>query len=94
MKLSELATIKTNYPNADFWLIRRGSAERCGKPTREFNKEHIGIKVTRTIILLPDYLFYAMMNIHHQGHWIKIATGTLNLVNIRVSDVRNITLSS
>jgi len=94
MKLYQLATIKTNFQDADFWLIRRGSADRVGQPTREFYKEHIGIKVTRTDILLPDYLFYALKHIQLRGYWAKRANGTLKLVNIRVEDVRNIELSS
>jgi hypothetical protein len=93
MKLSSLATIKTNFPDADFWIIRRGSEESVGKPVREFYKEHIGIKVVRTDILLPDYLYYAMLHIHQSGQWRHIATGSLKLVNIRVSDIQNIEMS-
>ena len=93
MRLSDVATIRTNYPEANFWLFRRGSAERCGEPVREFNPEHIGIRVNRIDILLPDYLFYVLVHIHQVGYWKTIATGTLSLVNIRVSDVRQIELS-
>ncbi|OHX16233.1 hypothetical protein [Chromobacterium sphagni] len=93
MKLSQLATIRVNYPEAHFWIVRRGSAERCGEPTREFNPEHIGIRIEKTDILLPDYLFYVMMHVHHCGYWKQIVTGSLSLVNIQVSDVRNIKLS-
>lgn len=93
MKLSQLATIRTNFPEAHFWIVRRGSAERCGEPVRVFNPEHIGIRVEAIQILLPDYLFYALTAVHQGGHWKQIATGTLSLVNIRVSDVRNIELS-
>ncbi|PCM96085.1 hypothetical protein CP916_22260 [Pseudomonas aeruginosa] len=93
MRLSDVATIRTNYPEAHFWLVRRGSAERCGEPVREFNPEHIGIRVNRIDILLPDYLFYVLVHIHLVGYWKTIATGTLSLVNIRVSDVRQIELS-
>lgn len=93
MKLYELATIRTNYPDAQFWLVRRGSIERCGEPTKHFNPEHIGIKVHRIDILLPDYLYYTLKALHGQGVWKQVATGSLSLVNIRVSDVRNIELS-
>lgn len=93
MRLSEVATIRTNFQDANFWLVRRGSAERCGEPTRTFNPEHIGIRVHRIDILLPDYLFYVLMYVHQQGYWERLATGTLSLVNIRVSDVRRIELS-
>lgn len=93
MKLSDVATIKTNFQEADFWLIRRGAASQCGKPVKTFNPEHIGIKVHRTDILLPTYLYYAFMHIHNTKHWERLAKGTLSLVNIRVRDVRNIELS-
>lgn len=93
MRLAAIATIKTDFPEAHFWIVRRGSAESCGEPVRVFNPEHIGIRVERTDLLLPDYLFYALQHVHAAGHWIKIATGTLSLVNIRVSDVRCIELS-
>ncbi|KPW36260.1 Orf9 [Pseudomonas coronafaciens pv. atropurpurea] len=58
-----------------------------------FNPEHIGVLVNRTDIVLPDYLFYALMHVHQQGYWERFATGTLNLVNIRVSDVQRIEMS-
>ena len=93
MKLSEVATIRTNFPEAHFWLVRRGSAARCGEPTRVFNPEHIGVRVERIDLLLPDYLFYCFAAIHQRGNWQQVATGTLSLVNIRVSDVRQIELS-
>lgn len=93
MRLSDVATIQVNFPEAHFWIVRRGSAERCGEPGRVFNPEHIGIRVDRTDILLPDYLYYALSHLHQQGQWKRLATGTLSLVNIRVSDVRRIELS-
>lgn len=93
MRLSDVATIKTNFPEAHFWVVRRGSADSCGEPSRTFNAEHIGVRVDRLDLLLPDYLFYAMVHIHQTGEWKRLATGTLALVNIRVSDVRRIELS-
>lgn len=93
MRLSEVATIRTNFPEAHFWIVRRSSVARCGEPTREFNPEHIGIRVERIDLLLPDFLFYSLVAIHQAGNWERVATGTLSLVNIRVSDVRRIELS-
>lgn len=93
MRLSDITTIKTNFQDADFWLVRRGAASQCGKPVRVFNPEHIGIKVNRTDILLPDYLYYCFEHIHNTKYWEQLANGTLSLVNIRVSDVRKIELS-
>jgi hypothetical protein len=93
MRLSDVATIQVNFPEANFWIVRRGSVERCGEPERVFNPEHIGIRVDRTDILLPDFLYYALKHLHQHGHWQRLVTGTLSLVNIRVSDVRRIELS-
>ncbi|TMP23790.1 hypothetical protein [Pseudoalteromonas ruthenica] len=93
MKLSDVATIKTHCENADFWLVRRGSLTTVGQPVREYNPEHIGVKVTRTDMLLPDYLYYWFMALHQSKAWEPLANGTLSLVNIHVSDVRNIRLS-
>ena len=84
MKLKQVATIKTNFENADFWIIRRGSVEKVGTPVKSFFKEHIGIRVFRTDILLSGYLFYAMMHIHQEGLYKAIAKGTLALVHITV----------
>ncbi|WP_071603887.1 hypothetical protein [Dickeya sp. NCPPB 3274] len=92
MKLSDLVIVRTDFPDADFWLVRRGSLNTCGQPVRQFNPEHIGLKVFRTDILLPDYLYYCMEYIHSTKVWEQMATGTLSLVNIRVSDVKNIVL--
>ncbi len=82
MKLKNLATIKTNLETADFWIIRKGSVEAIGKPVREFYREHIGIRVFRTEILVPDYLFYTMEMLHNDGMYKPIARGTLTLVHI------------
>jgi len=92
MKLSDLATIRTNFPDADFWLVRRGSLKTCGQPVRDFNPAHIGVKVVRTDLLLPDYLYYCMQHLHTSKVWEPMATGTLSLVNIGISDVRDIVL--
>ena len=88
-KLSDKATIKTNYPEADFWITRKGSENVIGKPTKEFSPENIGVKVTSED-LLPDYLFYAILHLQMKGYFRQLAHGTLNLKNIKVSDVENI----
>lgn len=93
MKLCDLCTIRVDFPEANFWIVRRGSESRCGEPTRVYNPEHIGVRVERTDILLPDYLFYVFVAIHNTGYWRQQVTGSTNLVNIKVSAVRNIELS-
>lgn len=90
MRLSDIATIKVNFQDPDFWIVRRGSASKVGKPTNFFNPEHIGIKVERTDLLLPKYLYYALMVKHSQGDWKSRTNGSLSSVHIRVSDVSNI----
>jgi hypothetical protein len=92
MTLGRVAEVKTNFPDADFWLQRRGSVNQVGKPSREFAEENIGIKVTNTDFVLPDYLYYAMEHLYQQGMWRQLATGTTKLVNIKTRDVKNLPL--
>lgn len=93
MKISDVAAIKTNFPDADFWLVRRGSLKTVGLPSYDFHPESIGIKVLRTDLVLPRYLYYSFLNLHHSGVWEPVATGTLSLVNITTHDVKNIVLN-
>jgi hypothetical protein len=90
MKLHDAASVKLNEPNADFWIVRRGTIDEVGKPTSEYSPEHLGVTVTRTDILDPRYLFYAISYLHSQGSFRKAATGTTKLVNIKANDIRNI----
>ena len=92
LKLSDVADVKINFPNADFWLIRKGSEKEVGKPTKDFDKEKIGIKVTSDKID-SNYLFYVLQHIHSNGFFAKEATGTLNLVNIKTSIIKDIKLN-
>lgn len=93
-KLGSYIQAKTNFPNADFWIIRRDSINNVGKPVKEFNSEHIGIKIISTNVLIPDYLFYLLTYIHNSGYFKQLATGTTNLVNIKVSDITNIPIKN
>jgi hypothetical protein len=93
MKLGDLCTIKTNFPDADFWLVRKGMESKCGKPHKEYNPEDIGIKVTATDIILPSYLYYVMMHLHNSGYYRDKTIGSLNLKHIRSSDIKNIPLA-
>ncbi len=92
MRLKDLASIRVDFQEADFWLIRRGSLETIGQPTKEFSPYHIGIRVEQTGLLLPDYLYYVFLHLHQAKQWQALAHGSLNLVHLRVEDVRNITL--
>lgn len=92
-KLGNFAEIKTQFPDADFWIVRRGSAQNVGAPTKSYNPENIGIKVTAVDKIDPRYLFYVMQYLHSQGYWQNLSHGSLNLVNIRRDDVKNIPLN-
>ncbi len=59
MNLGELCEIKTNYQNADFW-IKPNLKNGISSVTKTFKKEYIGVKVERTDLLVPDYLYYVM----------------------------------
>ena len=92
MKIGDVCIFKTNFPDADFWLIRKGSANKVGRPTREFSPEHIGVTVTRPDLVLADYLFYVFEHLANQGVFVSMAHGTTNLQNIRIKDIKNIPL--
>jgi hypothetical protein len=90
MKLSNLCEIKTNFADADFWIVRKGSEMTVGTPTREFAPQHIGVKVVRTDVLVPGYLFYVVMYLHSQGYFQVRCNGTLRLKHILVSDIKGL----
>lgn len=88
-KLRDLAIVKTNFPEADYWVRRKGSEDTVGQVINEYSPENIGIKITRKDLLLPEYHRYVMINQHLKGYWKNKSTGTLNLKNIKVEDVAN-----
>jgi len=90
MKLKHLCSISTGSEQADFWVVRRGSVEKVGKPTFDFNPEHYAVTVTRTDKIIPKWLYYVFEHLHSSGYFKPLATGTLRLVNIRKSDLENI----
>ena len=92
MTLGDLCEFKTNFPEADFWLIRKGNEQVVGKPTKEFDPERIGVKVIQTDILDPQYLYYVFMSLQQGGKFIPLAHGTLKLKNISIRDIKNITI--
>ena len=67
MTIGDLCEFKTNFPDADFWLVKKGNKNEIGVPVKTFSPENIGVKVIRTDIFLPNYLYYVFMNIQNQG---------------------------
>lgn len=91
-KLGDLVKVGTNMQDADFWITRRGSIDKVGHPSKDFNKEHFGVKVTRPDVLDPRYAYYMMQHIANTGHYKQHAVGSTNLVNIRAEHIINIPL--
>jgi hypothetical protein len=94
MRLKDVCKFSVNNPDADFWLIRKGSADVVGTPTKEFSPEHIGVKVDRTDILVPDFLYYFFEYLVMSGKLKSLSRGTTNLQNITISDIGNIPVST
>jgi hypothetical protein len=76
--------------DADFWMHRRHSIDKVGHPTKDYNPEHLGVKVTRPDLLDPKYAYYMMQHLANTGYFRQFATGNTNLVNIRADHIRNI----
>ena len=92
VRLKDLCSVKVNQPDSDFWLQRNGSNKTIGQVTKEFSKDNIGVKVIRTDVVLPQYLYYALQHVHNAGHWAQFANGVTNLQHLRVSDVANLSI--
>ena len=81
--------VKTNFPEADLWVVRRGTPEKVGSVTKNFNATHVGVKVLATDLILPDYLYYVLMHIHSQGFFRPRMQGMLRLQHITTDDVKD-----
>jgi len=92
MTIGDLCDFKINFPEADFWLVRKGDEKIVGKPTKEFNREHIGVKVVQTDIIDPTYLYYVFMNIQQSGKFVNFAKGSLRLKHISIADIKSISV--
>jgi len=93
MTLGDLVDFKTNSEDSDFWLIRKGSENTVGKPTKEYSPEHIGVTIKDDSILNSQYLFYYFTMLQSRGVFKMLAKGTTRLMNIRISDVKSIPVS-
>ncbi len=83
-------TAKTNDENADFWITRKGGEKTVGTPHKDFRKESIGIAVDKNQ-LDPADAFYLFQHVKDNlNFWEPRARGTLNLKNIRLSDVKEL----
>jgi hypothetical protein len=87
MTIGDICEFKTNFLEADFWLIRKGSENTVGTPVKAFSAEHIGVKVIQGD---PKFMYYFFVMLHNQGIFKQLATGTLRLQHIRIADVKSI----
>lgn len=94
--LGDLCIIKTNFPDADFWVIRKGSEEKVGEPVKDFNPENIGLKIKEEYEgkIIPSFIFYVVQYIHQLGIFKNLAKGTLRLKHISVNDVKSASVKS
>jgi hypothetical protein len=98
MRLADLCEIKFNMSDADFWIYARGAEKSLGLPTTDpdNNEKKIGIKVKEEAKdkLDSKYLYYVFMNLNTTQHWQRngLVYGSLQLKNIRIEDVKNISL--
>jgi len=92
--LKMMMEVKTNFEDADFWLVRKGREDVLGRPMKEFASGHIGLKLNDLgrQIADPQYLYYYFSFLHGRGEWAKLAKGSLSLKHITVSDVKNFLL--
>jgi len=91
-RLKDLCQVATEFPEANFWITRRGSEQSVGSVSKEYNPESFGIGINRPDIIVGDYLYYALMNLHAQGYWRGKAKGVLKLVHIKKSDIEDIVI--
>lgn len=80
--------VKNNFPDADFWLINKGSKHKLGEPVKKFQPYLTGIKCP--VLVLPDYAFYMCLHLYQQGLWQQYSQGSLNLQHLRLKNVKEV----
>jgi len=90
MRLRDICNISVDNPEADFWLIRKGDEKVVGTPTKTYSPEHIGIKVTDTERVYPDFLYYYFQYLHMKGVFNNMSKSTLRLKHLTKDDIENI----
>jgi hypothetical protein len=91
-QLGDIVDMRLGMQDADFWIEYRGSADALGRPGNEYGPKKLGIKVVRTDVVDPKYLYYVFMNLHQRGMFKSMGAGATNLVNLRVDDIKRIPL--
>lgn len=89
-QLGDLVSMQIGMQDADFWIEYRGSVDTIGRPSKDYGPKKLGIKVTRTDVLNPKYLYYVFEHLFGRGFFRPMAKGATNLVNLRVDDIKRI----
>ena len=95
--IMQLFQINNNFPEADFWLINKGAIPKgsasqraqIGKPVKEYRSCLTGIKCNEELIL-PSFGFYACLHLYQTGIWRGYGRSCINLVSLRIKDIRNV----
>lgn len=78
--------VKNKFPEADFWMQNKSTADTVGAITREYRECLTGIKCPA--VILPDYGYYYCQYLHQSGVWKPYALGSISWQHIRITDVR------
>lgn len=82
--------VKTNFPDADFWIRRvHGDREKVGEVLDKFHKGYIGVKVLATDKFDPKFMYYWFQQPKIQQWFSQIANGSVQQF-IRTKDVKDI----
>ena len=72
-------TVKSHNPNkqnkVDFFVISHGN--NAGKPVKKATANCFEVVVTDTEVLLPEYLYYMVLNAHNQGAFKPFIRGSV-----------------
>lgn len=91
-RLDELADVGTKMRDADFWLWRRHRT-KAGEPTKRYNPEHIGIRLTARgrDLVDPTYAYYLFEHLHGSGQLRALVRGG-TIPHVTVRDLKKLTL--
>jgi len=89
MTFNDACEAKTNFPDANFWVVARGP--NLGDVVKEYSASHIGIRVkpTHTDRLLPNFLYYLLMHQKQQGMYAgehRLRPGFFARITINATD--------
>ncbi len=88
MILSDIAEIRTNFPEANFWLVNYTNTNQVGKPTGDFQKEFIGIKAYD--FDFTYHLYHMLMSFFKTGQFQNISRGIPGYVSLCLHSVQNL----